>query len=303
MNYAICRVSKLKSPSKLRSVGNHNTRRMDVPNADPDRAHGRIFGDDKNLDTLVQERFDSLDVSTRKDSVLAMEIMLSASPEHFRPGNPLKWGSFDKDKVKKWADESRTFLKEKYGANLIAIDLHLDERTPHIHAVVTPIEKKQRKKRGKDEYYEKNVLVAKTMFGKYQLKQLQTDYAKAMKPLGLSRGVSKSKTRHQTLKRYYGRVENILQKAKRLVFSEKKNSQEALESLQSDYLTVKEELAAEKLKTSLAAREARLEGKNEIDQLKNQLSEEVRQKEGLYRILKGRNPRAAHEFDLNGLDR
>ena len=99
MNYAICRVSKLKSPSKLRSVGNHNTRRMDVPNADPDRAHGRIFGDDKNLDTLVQERFDSLDVSTRKDSVLAMEIMLSASPEHFRPGNPLKWGSFDKDKV------------------------------------------------------------------------------------------------------------------------------------------------------------------------------------------------------------
>ncbi len=297
MNYAICRVGKLKSASKIRSVGNHNQRKMDVPNADPDRPQGRIYGSEKNLDQLVHERLEKTDCKTRKDSVLAMEIMLSASPSYFRPKNPLKWGTFEKEKLKSWVNTARDFLKEKYGDNLVAVDLHLDERTPHIHAIITPIEKKQRKKRGKDEYYEQNVLSAKTMFGKYQLRQLQTDYAKAVEPLGLVRGSPKSKSKHQTLKQYYGKLENILRQArnaaKRVISNNSKESETTLKSLERDYLVIKSELEQEKLKHAHSV----LEGRENVNNVKSELSEITKQRDGLYGLLKGRNPKAAKNFE------
>jgi hypothetical protein len=204
--YAILRHAKIKSYSKLRSASLHNQRKVDVPNADESRPILRVHGQDEMLDTLVKQRIETLHCKTRKDSVLAMELILTASPDYFRPKNPLKWGKYDQKKLDAWQAKTLDHLKERFGENLIAVDLHLDEATPHFHAVITPIERKMRKRKGKDEYYEANVLSAKTMFGRDQLRANQTAYAAAVSSLGLTRGTENSKARHTTLKQYYSRL-------------------------------------------------------------------------------------------------
>lgn len=49
------------------------------------------------------------------------------------------------------------------------------------------------------------------MFNKYELIDLQTEYAQALKPLGLERGKRKSKAKHMAVKTYYGLVNQDLE--------------------------------------------------------------------------------------------
>ncbi|MBH1700884.1 plasmid recombination protein, partial [Stenotrophomonas maltophilia] len=37
-----------------------------------------------------------------------------------------------------WAADNVAWLREEHGANLVQVVLHLDERTPHLHAAVVP---------------------------------------------------------------------------------------------------------------------------------------------------------------------
>jgi alpha-L-fucosidase len=83
------------------------------------------------------------------------------------------------------------FMKQQYGSNLVAFTLHQDEKTPHIHAIVVPITSDNR-------------LCAKELFTPKTLRQLQTDYAGAMKPFGLERGVEGSRAQHVDMKHIYG---------------------------------------------------------------------------------------------------
>lgn len=67
-----------------------------------------------------------------------LRIVVSASPEYFRPNNPAAVGTWDDDRLEKWLGASTTQLKEEHGADLVHVELHLDEDTPHLHAVVAP---------------------------------------------------------------------------------------------------------------------------------------------------------------------
>ncbi|WP_434472223.1 plasmid recombination protein [Aeromonas veronii] len=44
-------------------------------------------------------------------------------------------------------------LKKRYGENLISVELHCDERTPHLHAEVVPLVKKNQKKQAQQGRY------------------------------------------------------------------------------------------------------------------------------------------------------
>jgi hypothetical protein len=84
------------------------------------------------------------------------------------------------------------FLKEQFGAkNVVSFTLHQDEKTPHIHAVLAPIT-------------DKNTLSADQLFNPKSLRQLQTDYAQAMAPHGLERGIEHSQAKHDPVQRLYG---------------------------------------------------------------------------------------------------
>lgn len=77
-----------------------------------------------------------------------VQMVLSASPEYFRgPGQgPGQW---DESRLKAWKAATLGWLRDEYGDDLAHASLHLDEDTPHIHALVVPTYEKRPRKPGK----------------------------------------------------------------------------------------------------------------------------------------------------------
>lgn len=213
MTFAICRTAKLSTQSKQASAQGHNRREIEVKNADPDGVHITLIGEGKTIPELVDERIEAEGVKPRSNAMKAQEIILSASPEYFRPDSPGEWGKYDPARLDAWQARTVQFLEAKYGANMVSLDLHLDEATPHLHAVVTPIMERERKHRGKDTTYTVNDLCAKEMFSKKALSALQSEYASALKPLGIQRGVKGSKAKHEDVKQFYTAVNGPVKQA------------------------------------------------------------------------------------------
>lgn len=78
-----------------------------------------------------------------------LRIVLSASPEYFRPDDPAAVGTWDEDRLAAWKKASMNQLREEHGDDLIFAEMHLDEDTPHIHAVVVPTYLKKARVPGK----------------------------------------------------------------------------------------------------------------------------------------------------------
>jgi len=214
---ASCRTQKIKY-SKVRSADDHNRRLIDVKHRDPEGIFTRTFGDEKTLSSKIEE-YKSDGYKIRKDGVPAIEIVLSASPEYFRKTG--KAGDYNEEKMQAWRSKTEDFLKEKYGKQLTSIDLHLDESTPHIHAMIIPVFEKEKSRRRTNEQIDRGeksstyiakVFDAKSLTSKRCLIDLQDEYASALKPLGIERGVRKSKAKHTTLKAYYGTMEHRVQR-------------------------------------------------------------------------------------------
>ncbi len=193
MSTCILRVAKITSLGSATGKTEHNYRLAQVPNADPQRKHLNqeyLNEGEKNIWMLATERIEQAGVKTpRKDAVRGMEFLITASPDAFqRDSAGMVQGDY---RNTAWVADNLNFLKQTYGANLIAFTLHQDEKTPHIHAVVVPITADGR-------------LSAKELFNPKTLKSLQTDYAKVMSKHGLERGIEGSRARHQTMKQIYG---------------------------------------------------------------------------------------------------
>ena len=148
-----------------------------------------------------------------------------------------------------WCRANIKWLHDTFGEdNLVSCVLHMDEKTPHLHATVVPVvsaPRKRREREGEQKFKEKTPaprLCANELMTRGKLRQYQDTYAQAMAGFGLKRGVVASGARHQTQQQY--------------------NRQQALE-LQSDIerLTAEiERLAAEKEKVEKGAKD----GKNRI---------------------------------------
>jgi hypothetical protein len=222
MAYATCRIAK-QQRKNLAAVQGHNMRTITVEHCDPDGQFNRIVGDaNKTSEQLIDERLEQFKSSklgldtVRKDAVVGVELVLGASPEYFRPTEPEKWGSYEQERVDQWLKATTEFLEKKYGkARIVEIVLHLDEATPHIHAVILPVVKKTKNKRRTKEQIKNEVkastyttctLDAKTMFDPENLVKLQTEYAQSVEHLGLKRGLRGSKAKHKKVQSYYGLV-------------------------------------------------------------------------------------------------
>ncbi|WP_460543844.1 MobV family relaxase, partial [Halomonas shantousis] len=225
-NFVCVRTQKI-TRANAKNLDAHNRRLSKPENADPNRSSYRVHGDDTGIIEAIEKRFEATGAYPRKNSTaIAQEVVLNASPEYFRPeyhrDDPEGFGEYDKDRTIKWAQMSLEWLADKYGSkNLISVDLHLDERTPHIHAVVTPIlEKTLNKRRTKEqikngepaETYKAYKFDRDTVFGRKAHMALQDEYASALASLGLQRGVSKykSKAHHQDQRKYYNMVNKAL---------------------------------------------------------------------------------------------
>ena len=112
-------------------------------------------------------------------------------------------------KLDSWIDANLKWLKEIFGnENLVSCVLHMDEKTPHLHATVVPIvtdERIRRKREGEKKYETKSGprLSADDVMRRTKLHEYQNSYAAAMKPFGLQRGIVGSTAKHQANSEYY----------------------------------------------------------------------------------------------------
>jgi hypothetical protein len=201
MAFAILRTAKLKTAGNLGGLNGHLTRSKEVPNADKEllKYNSRPIGSD-DLWKDVQARIQEAGITKiRKDGVLAIEHLITASPEHFdfnkkvnEKGQAELWGQTGRWKA--FEKASIEWLQDRYGKeNLVNVTVHKDEQTPHLHAVVVPIQN------GK--------LNCKSYLGgRDKLREMQSSFAQKVKDQGLERGIEGSKAQHTEVKQFYGHI-------------------------------------------------------------------------------------------------
>jgi hypothetical protein len=198
--YAIIRKRKHKSISSIKTRENHTYRREETPNADPAKFNkNKLLYGVEGYGAEIENQLKNYEQSgknIRTNAVLAIEYLLTASPEFFDNG-----AKNERDeRLKKWCEAQIDFMKKEHGEkNIACMYLHLDEKTPHIEVFVVPIDPK-----GK--------LNCKHFLGaRNALSVLQTRYAAHNKDFGLQRGAKGSKATHQQVQKFY---EQIKQPAK-----------------------------------------------------------------------------------------
>ncbi|MEM7727285.1 MAG: MobV family relaxase [Cyanobacteria bacterium P01_A01_bin.45] len=194
MSLTVCRIQKIKSWGTLKGNEAHTLRERETANANPEIDNVRIIDDASGLDlvTLVKNKIGPQKI--RSNAVLAIEILLSASADYFRPDAPHEAGVYDKQRLDKFVEATVKWLHSSWGERVVRAELHLDEITPHIHAYIVPLDE-----RGK--------LNCRRLFGgRINLSQLQDSFAEAVAHLGISRGIKGSTAKHTKLKKYYAAV-------------------------------------------------------------------------------------------------
>lgn len=212
-NFAVLRAQKIDQSTET-AAHNHNLRASKTKtekNVDRSKTHLNeiLLGSEETIKTINAIIENETDQTTiRKDANRAIELVLSASPEHFydfekagitreqwdelKPSNyKNNMDSYWKkvNHVKKyikpgaldaWKKNCQAWSKENFGKNIVNLVLHMDEKTPHMHLLVVPIVK--------------NKLTAKQFFTPANSAKWQASYAQKT---GLMKGVS-SETKHET---------------------------------------------------------------------------------------------------------
>jgi len=204
MAYAILRTRKLKSWAALGAAARHNDRRSAPANADPTRGIQMIVGTG-DIAAEARARLIAAGIDPtrlRRDGVLAVEAIITASPGFFRPGRDGAAGVWDADRLAAWLDAAKRFLAAEWGNWIVSVVLHTDEATPHLHVTWLPIDDTPRK-RGPAV----RLNAGRWLDGAAKLRGIQDRYAAAMAGLGLERGVRGARLHHQKVARMYGAMQ------------------------------------------------------------------------------------------------
>lgn len=211
MGFAVLHIEK-GTAGNVSGLGNHIDRTKHVLNANPelsglnfyvrpDSSFNRVFFVKERDKRPLKERIKSRiqegykgKAAIRKDAVTHLKLVLTGSHKE------MKEIEKDPQKLKDWARTNYVFVGEHFGyKNIVEFSCHLDERTPHIHCVVVPLTKDGR-------------LSAKEVMGdRRKLSELQDCYGKVMQnKFGLQRGFKGSTATHDSVREYYGRIEERL---------------------------------------------------------------------------------------------
>lgn len=182
--YCILRAEKLTSFGSIAGSAKHTFREIPTPNADAGRTHlNKTWGaqDAAAVRAAIEAR---LPAKRRKDAVLAIEYLVTASPEWFKAAPAAQQNAYFAATVR--------WLEARHGkANVVCVNMQLDETSPHLVAYVVPLTRDGR-------------LSAKDFLGgRKVLTQMQTEFAQMVgAPVGLQRGIEGSKATHTTAKQY-----------------------------------------------------------------------------------------------------
>lgn len=191
MSYCVARMEKMKSDN-LVGIGNHNQRRFsNHSNKDIDVSKSHL-----NYDILDKVKSYKTDIegyinanksskrAVRKDAVLVCEWIITSDSDFFESMSPAD--------TREYFQTAIDFFAERYGSkNLMYAQVHLDERTPHMHLGIVPFDKD-------------NKLTAKTMFDREALQDIQNELPRYMNERGfkVERGRAGSEAKHLTVQEY-----------------------------------------------------------------------------------------------------
>jgi len=201
-NKCILRVAPLNDGGKISRATVHNTRTAkEAPYwVDETRSHlNEIHGakNYKELRAALDKRLET--VNGRKiqhNSVRLAEYIVTRSPDD-RIKNLIN----DQDYLK----SAKEWIEKKHGKdNVLSVTMHYDETTPHLHALVVPIQMRENKKGVEKSYLSyRGIFCDKKGISKDILSQMQTDFHQDVaKQFGLDRGKFKSTDRNIPLKEY-----------------------------------------------------------------------------------------------------
>jgi hypothetical protein len=188
MSYAILRTKKLKSIGAVARSARHTFREQLTPNADPAQlSRNRTVGA-QGTDSLLQAMKGRLPDKRRRDAVLCIEYLITASPEVFK-----RHGGHLDDLGGGYFADALVWLKKRHGAdNVVSSTVHLDESTPHLVAYVVP-----RTKDGR-------LSCRDFLGGVTKLRKMQDDFHAACgSSRGLERGVIGSNAKHEEVATFY----------------------------------------------------------------------------------------------------
>jgi len=203
MGLAVYHTEKGKASSG--GIGNHIDRKEGAehtyPHADPNlkdlNKHFKITEHcNKPLHKAINDRIEEGykgKTAIRKDAVKYQTHVLTGSHDDMKK-------IFSNEKTaNEWIKANYKFICDEYGKeNILRFSLHMDEKTPHIHAVTVPLTADGR-------------LSAKEVMGNKKVFQERQDrYAEVVKPFNLERGVRGSQATHENAKEYYTRINEAM---------------------------------------------------------------------------------------------
>ena len=229
MPYTILRFKKLKGGA-ISGCERHNERKKEIYKSNPDidvdksNQNYHIIEPPKyTYSRKIKDLIKKSNCKTRKDSVMLVETIITASPEFMK--------KLSLEEQKEYFKRATDFMIDKVGKqNIISAVVHMDESNPHMHLVFCPINKE-------------NKLSAKSILGNQKsLSQWQTDYFECMHERWneLERGKSSIETKRKhiptwlfklstTLDSRYEQMTKLLSNAN--AFNVKKTKEEIMQIL------------------------------------------------------------------------
>lgn len=203
--FAIMRTSKIKSMGNMAASLSHTFRERPTPNADLERTPSNtiLVGPD-TADAVVEAWRSAAPVKQRKNAVLAVEYLVTGSPEAMK--------ELTTDNQDQYFKDALLWLQEKHGSeNVLSAVIHRDETTPHLSAMVIPL-------------VEGKLNAKHFLGGRGKLSVMQTDFAQNVgAEYGLERGVERSGATHQRVSKHYAAIQQGPRDAARLPERQKGN--------------------------------------------------------------------------------
>ena len=256
-------------------------------NADSSRTHLNrelvSFSDGvRNRTEAIQYRIDHAGL-TRKaagNQRKAIRITLTGTHEQMMKIH-------EEGRLERWMEANLKWLHETFGKeNVVSCVLHMDEKTPHLHATIVPIvtaERQRREREGERKYNTKSGprLSADDVLKRAKLREYQNTYAAAMSEFGLKRGIVGSTARHIATSTHYKQQMQLLEENIANLQKEVEKTKEGKSTLlaifgKGDLAKARKELASKdeelaKLQAKIAkleAEKASLKQKHESDMAK-----------------------------------
>lgn len=248
----VARMEKMKSDN-LVGCGNHNmrlTKGHSNPDIDVELSYlnydlvGVTNSYKVDIEAYINEN-KSTNRAVRKDAVLVNEWIITSDKSFF--------DKLSSEETKRYFETAVDYFAEKFGReNIRYAQVHLDERTPHMHMGVVPFTQDWK-------------LSAKTVFGKETLKKIQDELPRYLQERGfdIERGRENSKAKHLDTAEF-----KELQKDLEKITSEVKNLDKEKSAVVTETSKVKQEL--NDLKEKLKVTKELSMGISDIEQLEKE---------------------------------